>query len=158
MKAGIAVMAAGTLALAAGATPLDAQGFPTISTRQFTGGSAKLIVTGSFTISQELALNPQGGFGDGEVTWIPFGVSGSDQPNALITYGETKEIGITVGRGKLIATGGITPGEPSQCSGKVEVTATLIAGRYTCKGVSSYDPGTGKMGKVDIDITFTAKS
>ncbi|MGQ0703822.1 MAG: hypothetical protein ACT4PM_11885 [Gemmatimonadales bacterium] len=105
-----------------------------------------------------MALNPQGGFGDGEATWIPFGVSGSDQPTALITYGEPKEIGITVSRGKLIATGGIMPGEPSQCSGKVEVTAKLISGRYTCKGVSSYDPATGKMGKVDIDITFTAKS
>jgi hypothetical protein len=53
-----------------------------------------------------------------------------------------------VARGKLTATAGITPGEKSLCTGKVEVTAKLISGQYTCKGVTSYDPATSKMGKV----------
>ena len=78
-------------------------------------------------------------------------------PNALITYGETGEIGITVGRGKLMATGGIMPGEESECSGKVKVTATLISGEYVCAGVTSFDPATG-LGTVDIKVRFTAKS
>jgi hypothetical protein len=145
-----------TLAALAGRLP--GQGFPTISQRQFAGGTAKLIVTGSFSISEDVPINVQASFGDGEATWLQFGNSGSEQPNVLITYGESREIGISVGRGKLIATGGIMPGETSQCSGKVEVSAKLISGRYSCRGVSSYDPATGKMGKVDIDITFTAKS
>ena len=29
--------------------------------------------------------------------WLQFGVSGSNEPNALVTHGETKEIGIIVG-------------------------------------------------------------
>jgi hypothetical protein len=144
--------------LAALAGQLPGQGFPTISQRQFAGGTAKLIVTGSFSISEDVPINVQASFGDGEATWLQFGNSGSEQPNVLITYGESREIGISVGRGKLIATGGIMPGETPQCSGNVDVSAKLISGKYSCRGVSSYDPATGKMGKVDIDITFTAKS
>ena len=106
------VVAAG-LWLAAGSSPAAGQTgeFPTISERQFTGGSAKVTVTGTTKISQDIPLNAKASYGDGEVTWLQFGESGAAGPNALITYGETKEIGISVGQGKFIATGGITPGE-----------------------------------------------
>ncbi|MEO7474226.1 MAG: hypothetical protein ABIY46_02735, partial [Gemmatimonadales bacterium] len=73
--------------------PAQTSGFPSISERQFTGGSAKVTVTGSTTIAQEIPLNTQASYGDGEMTWLQFGASGSAEPNALITYGETKEIG-----------------------------------------------------------------
>jgi hypothetical protein len=62
-----------------------------------------------------------------------------------------------VGKGKFLATGGIVPGEDSLCSGKVQVTGTLISGDYTCVGVTSHDPAS-EMGKVDIKLRFTAKS
>jgi hypothetical protein len=58
-----------------------------------------------------------------------------------------------VSKGKLIAIG-----EAPQCSGKVQVTGTSIAGQYTCSGVTSYDPATGKMAEVNIQIQFTAQS
>jgi hypothetical protein len=38
------------------------------------------------------------------------------------------------------------------------VTGVSIVGKYSCKGVSSYDPSTGRMGKVDIEIKLTAQS
>lgn len=63
-----------------------------------------------------------------------------------------------MGKGKLTATGGIIPGEESQCSGKVKVTGTAVTGDYACTGVTSYDPATGKMGTVDIKVQFSAKS
>jgi hypothetical protein len=130
---------------------------PAISERQFTGGSVKVTVTGSTTIDQELAINTKASYGDGRMTWLQFGESGAEAPNVLITYGETGETGITVGKGKFIATGGIIPGEDSQCSGKVQVTATSISGDYACVGVTSLDAGF-KMGKVDIKVRFTSKS
>jgi hypothetical protein len=145
-----------TLAGLPAAAAAQTSGFPTISQRQYTGGSAKVTVTGSAKIDTEIPLNAQASVSDGESTWLQFGASGSAEPNALITYGDTKEIGITVGKGKLIATGGIMPGEKSDCAGKVQVTETLISGEYTCKGLTSYVPGEG-MGKVDIKVTFTAK-
>lgn len=148
----------GLVLFLAGATALRAQDFPKISTRQFVDGSAKVQVTGAFTVNEDVKINTQASYGDGEVTWLQFGASGSDKPNATITYGETKEIGITVAKGKLTATGGIMPGEKSECSGKVEVSPKLVSGKYICRGVTSYDPATGKQGKVDIEITFTAKS
>jgi hypothetical protein len=152
-------VAAAGLVTAALASPVGAQtgGVPTISSRQFVGGSAKVTVRGSVQIDQEVAINTQASFGDGEMTWLQFGASGSETPNALITYGNG-EVGITVGRGKFLATAGIVPGEAPQCSGKVDVTGALVSGHYTCAGVVSHDAATSKMGKVDIEVRFTAKS
>ena len=145
--------------LAVLASSLQAQAFPKISGRSYIDGTAKVVVTGSFTISDDIAINKQASFGDGEMTWIQFGVSGADEPNALITYNTaSKEVGFIFGRGKKTTTAGIMEGEPSPCSGKTDVAAKLVSGHYVCKGVTSYDPATGRMGKVDIEITFTAKS
>jgi hypothetical protein len=142
------------LFLALGPSPAGAQAGvpPAISQRQFTGGSVKVSVTGSVKIDQEIAINTKASYADGEMTWLQFGESGSEAPEALITYGETGETGISVGKGKFVATGGIIPGEKSECSGR-----TLVSGDYTCAGVTSHDPATG-MGKVDIKVRFTAKS
>ena len=152
-------VAAAGLALAVLASPAGGQTgrVPTISSRQFVGGSAKVTVSGSVQIDQEVAINTQASFGDGEMTWLQFGASGSEAPNVLITY-QPGEVGIIVGRGKSTATAGIITGEDPQCSGKADVTATSVSGHYTCVGVVSYDPATSKMGKVDIEIHFTAKS
>ena len=141
------------------ASPAAAQtaSFPTISGRTFTGGSAKVTVTGFTTITKEIPINTQASFGDGESTWLQFGASGSAEPNALITYSQTKETGITIGEGKFIVTGGIMYGEQPQCSGKVSVTATLVSGSYACTGLTSKQ-ASGGMGTVDVKVTFTAQS
>ena len=141
-----------------GARPALGQAYPPISARQFTGGSVKIVVTGSFSVNADVPINTQASIGAGDMTWLQFGVSGSSAPEALITYGDNKETGVTVGSGKHVATGGMMPGEKPTCSGKVEVTATLISGHYVCKGLSSHDSSTGKLGKVDVEVTFTARS
>jgi hypothetical protein len=134
------------------------QAYPPISARTFTGGSIKIVVTGSFRVDTDVPINTQASVGAGDMTWLQFGVSGSNEPEALITYGDNKETGVTVGSGKQVATGGMMPGEKPTCSGKVEVTATLISGHYICKGLSSHDSSTGKLGKVDVEVSFTARS
>lgn len=146
------------LLLAASAFPAESQPtIPTISQRTFTGGSARVVVTGSFQVDQDIPINTQASFGDGEMTWLQFGVSGSAEPNALITY-QPQEVGISASVGKRIATAGIMVGEKSACTGKAEVTPTSVTGQYTCTGVTSYDPTTGKMGTVKIEVRFIAKS
>jgi hypothetical protein len=141
------------------AGPLAAQDErpPAISQRQFSGGSAKVTVTGSFTIDQDIPINAQASFGDGGSTWLQFGVSGAAEPNILITYGETGETGIIVGKEKWSATGGVMPGEKSDCAGTMKVTPTLVSGEDTCRDITSYQPGKG-MAKVDIKVAFSAKS
>jgi hypothetical protein len=129
---------------------------PKCSGRYFVGGSAKVTVTGSFQIDADVAINAKASFGDGEMTWIQFGVSGAADPNALITYGE-QGIGIIVGLGKHTATAEPSA-ENAACTGEVKVTASSVAGQYSCTGVASYNPATGKMGKVNITIRFTATS
>ena len=78
------LVAAG-LVLAVLASPAGGQtgGFPTITSRYFAGGSAKVTVSGSVAIDQEVAINTNASFGDGEMTWLQFGASGSEAPNAL---------------------------------------------------------------------------
>ena len=153
-------LAAAALTLTAGVAPSLAQAsaFPAISARQYTGGSVHVTVTGSAKIEQEEPINPQASIGDGEMTWLQYGASGSESPNSLITYGQTGEVGVSVGQGKFTVTAGVTPGEKPQCDGKTEVTPSLVSGNYTCRGVTSYDAATGQMGKVDVVVHFTAKS
>lgn len=149
-----ASVAATGLLLAVLALPIGGQEpvkIPTISSRYFVSGSAKVTVSGSFQIDQDVAINTAASYGDGEYTWLQFGISGSEAPNALITYGDG--VGINVGRGKRTVTA-----EGDHCTGKVEVTKALVSGLYTCVGVISYDAATRQMGKVDIQIRFTAKS
>ena len=141
-------------------SPAGGQGKPpVISTRQFTSGSAKVSVTGSFAVDQDIAINTMASFGDGGKTWFQFGASGSAEPNAAITVDtELGEIGIVVAKGKLLATGGIMVGEKSECSGQMDVKPKVVTGTYTCTGLTSHDPVTSRMGKVNVTIVFTAKT
>jgi hypothetical protein len=132
--------------------------YPTISSRQFTAGSIEVRVTGSQNIDEKIPINSQASIGDGEVTYLQYGASGSESPNSLITYTQTGEVGVSVGKGKFIVTAGVTPGEKPQCEGKTEVAPTLITGNYICRGITSYDAATGTMGKVDVVVAFTAQS
>jgi hypothetical protein len=45
-------------------------GRPAISERQFTGGSAKVTVTGSAKIDEDIAINTKASYGDGGMTWL----------------------------------------------------------------------------------------
>ena len=151
------LLALAWITCAAAAHAQTTSGFPTISQRQYTGGSMKLTVSGSETMDTDIPLNHQASFSDGEVSWIQFGVSGSAEPNVLITYGQSQEIGVSVGKGKFVATGGITPGEKSPCAGTVTVTKTTLEGQYTCTGIVSHDPAKG-LGKVSFTVRFTTTS
>jgi hypothetical protein len=131
--------------------------FPTISTRQFVSGSAVVKVTGSFQIDAEIPISGSS-WGEPDKTWLQYGLSGTAEPEATITF-DPYEIGIIVGLNKKTATAGIQKGDAKpQCTGKVEVTPKLITGHYTCPGVTSYDPGTRQMGTVNIEVRFTARS
>ena len=123
---------------------------PVISQRTFAAGTAHVVVTGSFSFTADIALNIPASISDGEETWLQYGASGSDVPNALFKVSPT-EIGIIVGQGKPSATAG-----NDTCQGKLDVTAASVSGRYVCKGVTSYDPRSGQMGTVNIDINLTA--
>jgi hypothetical protein len=122
----------------------------TISARYYGGGMVRMVVTGSIQINDSVAINQPASFSDGEMTWLQYGASGAATPNLLITYNESG-YGIGVGLGKKIATA-----EPQHCTGSTQVKPDVITGEYRCKGVTSYDAGTGRMGNVDIHVIFTA--
>ena len=115
---------------------------PKISGRSFVSGSARVTVTGSFQIDADVAINATASFGDGEMTWIQFGVSGAEEPNALITYGD-QGIGIIVGLGKNTATAEPLA-EGAACTGEVNVTTSSVSGQYTCRGWGRTTPPRGR--------------
>jgi hypothetical protein len=125
---------------------------PVVSTRGYVGGSANVVVTGAFQVHADIPINKQASISDGEMTWLQYGVSGAAEPNMLLTV-STYEVGFGVSKGKAIATAGA-----EDCTGDMVVGEKQINGKYSCKGVTSYDPGTGQMGEVDIEIRFTALS
>jgi hypothetical protein len=125
---------------------------PIVSARSYLGGSAKVTVTGSFEINEVIPINTAASFSDGEMTWLQYGASGSEAPNALLTI-SPDEVGLNVGRGKPTATAGA-----DICTGGLQVTANSIKGQYKCPDVTSYDPRSGKMSKVNIQIDLTAIS
>lgn len=136
--------------VAATATAAAPAKIPTISPRTYASGTAHVIVTGTFAFTADIILNIPASISDGEDTWLQYGASGSDTPNALLTVHPT-EIGLVVGQGKSSATAG-----NDECQGKLDVTLATVSGHYTCKNVTSYDPRSGKMGTVNIDISLTA--
>ena len=144
---GLIAMATATSA----AEPVGAK-LPVISGRTYVAGSAKVKVTGTFQFNADIPINKQASFGDGEMTWIQYGVSGAEEPNLLVTV-SLYELGFGIGLGKQAATAG---GE--QCTGDMDVKPTMITGHYKCLGIMSYDPRDGKMGRVDIEIDMTAGS
>lgn len=125
---------------------------PVISARTYVGGSAKVTVTGSFQINDSVPINTQASLSDGEMTWLQYGASGSEAPNALVTI-SLDEVGINVARGKPTATIGA-----ENCTGDMNVTGNSITGHYKCPNVTSYDPRSGQMATVNIEIDFTAMS
>jgi hypothetical protein len=148
IAAGIVVVAA----LVAAAPAHTAGGIPTISPRGYVGGSVKVAVSGSFKINADIPINKQASMSDGEMTWLQYGVSGAAEPNLLLTV-SSYEVGFGVSRGKAMATAGA-----EDCTGDMVVGERQINGKYSCKGVTSYDPSSGRMGTVDIEIHFTALS
>jgi hypothetical protein len=139
-------------ALAAVAPAGTADGVPTISPRGYVGGSAKVTVSGSFKINADIPINKQASMSDGEMTWLQYGVSGAAEPNMLLTV-SSYEVGFGVARGKATATAGA-----EDCTGDMVVAPQQVHGKYNCKGITSYDPSTGQMGTVDIEIQFVATS
>jgi hypothetical protein len=125
---------------------------PPISARSFTGGSVQVSVSGMFTIDSAIAINTAASFGDGNFTWLQYGDSGSDEPNALVTSGES-EVGVIVGLGSYTATG-----TSAECSWQFDVTDTSVSGTFSCAGVTGYNPADGSLGTVDIEVDFTADS
>ncbi|MDH4126514.1 MAG: hypothetical protein OEW64_11905 [Gammaproteobacteria bacterium] len=125
---------------------------PVISARTYVTGSAMVRVTGMFEVDEEVPLNIPASISDGEMTWLQFGNSGSDAPNALITV-SLYEVGVSVARGRPIATAGA-----ENCTGGMDITADSVAGHYSCPDVPAYDPADGRMASVDIEIDFTAGS
>ncbi len=127
-----------------------------ISSRTYTGGSVQVKITGFFPVDGTQQLNLPASLTDDDQTWLQYGVSGAPELNVLFTNSTSMaEHGLTIGVGPHTLTAVSTSGE---CETKVEVTPTLVAGRFSCKGTTAYDKQTGQMGEVDLEVEFDARS
>jgi hypothetical protein len=127
-----------------------------ISARTYTSGSVRAKVTGFFEADGTQEINRPASITDDDQTWIQYGVSGAQELNVLFTNSTAMaENGVNIGIGPYTVTATSTSGE---CRTKVDVTPTLVSGRYSCTGTTAYNNQTGQMGEVDIEIEFSAIS
>jgi len=132
--------------------PISDVEVPVISARTYTTGHIQLSVSGHFDIEASPELDTQASISDGGYSWIQYGTSGSETPNATVTIGNG-DMGISVAVGRYIATGTST-----ECSMTTNVTATKVTGHFTCPKVTGYNQADRSMGNVTIEIDFEAIS
>jgi hypothetical protein len=132
--------------------PISDVEVPVISARTYTSGYIRLNVSGHFDIDASPELDTRASISDGGYTWIQYGASGSEAPNATVTIGNG-DIGISVAVGRNIATGTST-----ECSMTTTVTPTTVSGHFTCPKVTGYNQADRSMGNVAIEIEFEAQS
>ena len=138
-------------AIAAG-LPMPDEEIPVISDRTYTIGHMQLSVSGFFDINASPALNTQASITSDGYTWIQYGASGEELPNATVTVGGG-DMGISVAVGRYVATG-----TTIECEITMEVTATKVSGHYSCPKVTGYNQADGSMGDVEIEVDFEATS
>lgn len=127
-----------------------------ISPRTYTGGTVTAKVTGFFEVDGSQTLNVPASITDEDQTWLQYGVSGSQELDVLFTNSQSMaEHGVTVGMGPWSVTTTSTSGE---CKTEVDVTPTLVKGRYSCTGSTGYNNQTRQMGEVDVEVEFSAGS
>ncbi|MGB5132155.1 MAG: hypothetical protein WBO00_06045 [Steroidobacteraceae bacterium] len=127
-----------------------------ISKRTYTTGIVKTKVTGFFEVDGSQDLNKPASITDDGSTWIQYGVSGAQDLNVLFTNAEDMaENGVNIGVGPYTVTATSTSGE---CRTKFDVQPVTITGHYSCTGSTGYNNKTGEMGKVDIEVDFSAGS
>ena len=132
--------------------PISDVEVPVISARTYATGHARLKVSGHFDIDASPGLDTKASISDGGYTWIQYGTSGSETPNATVTIGNG-DMGISVAVGRHVATGTST-----ECTMTTEVTAAKVGGHFQCPKVTGYNQADGSMGDVTIEIDFEASS
>ena len=127
-----------------------------ISNRTYTGGSVQTKVTGFFEVDGNQDLNKPASITDDGHTWLQYGVSGAPELNVLFTNDESMaENGVNIGVGPYTVTATSTSGE---CRTTFEVSPATISGHFSCTGSTGYNKDSGQMGKVDIEVDFSAGS
>jgi hypothetical protein len=132
--------------------PMPDEEIPVISDRTYTAGHMQLRVSGFFDIDASPALDTRASITSDGHTWIQYGASGEEPPNATVTVGEG-DMGIGVSVGRYVATG-----TTIECEIVIEVTPTKVSGHYSCPKVTGYNPADGSMGDVKIELDFEATS
>jgi len=127
-----------------------------ISNRTYTSGSVHAKVTGFFAADGSQDLNKPASITDDGHTWLQYGASGAPELNVLFTNDESMaENGVNIGIGPYTVTATSTSGE---CKTKFDVAPATVSGHYSCTGSTGYDKNSGQMGKVDIEVDFSAGS
>jgi hypothetical protein len=123
---------------------------PVVSARTYVSGQMKIDVSGHFDIDDVIQLDPVASISDGDYTWIQYGTSGGEAPNATVTIGGG-DISVSVAVGRYVATAAST-----DCEMETDVTPTSVTGHFTCPEVSGYNQADRSMDNVAIEVEFDA--
>ena len=125
-----------------------------ISNRTYTAGTAQVKLSGFVESNGSQTLNLPASISDAGHTWLQYGVSGSQELDVLFTNDEELvESGVTIGVGPRTVT--VVSGD---CQTKFDVTPTTVTGHFSCPKSTGYDPKSGQMGDVSVEVDFNATS
>ena len=130
--------------------PMSDIDIPVVSARTYVSGQMRIDVSGHFDIDGVIELDRVASISDGDYTWLQYGTSGGEAPNATVTIGGG-DISVSVAVGRYVATATST-----QCEMETDVTPTTVAGHFTCPEVTGYNQEDRSMDNVAIEVEFDA--
>lgn len=136
-------------------TPGPGTSIPTISARTYSAGSTPVTVSGSFSFSSTIALQPHNSFSDGVETTLHYGFQ-LESGGVLLGFSQrpgADGFSLNVNYGTWMAT---YVGEG--CTWEVEVTDVTLSGHVSCTDIPAVSEPDGATGTVDIELDFTADS
>ena len=125
---------------------------PAISARTYTGGSIHVKVSGFFEVDGSQELYKPASLTADNHTWLQYGNSDMPGVDVTVTSNES-ESGVSIGNGPYQVVGGT-----DDCKITFDVTPSLVSGHFSCADVTGRNQNSGQMGKVNVELTFHAKS
>jgi hypothetical protein len=135
--------------------PGTANEVPVISARDYSGGSAPVTVTGSFSFDSTVALDTPATFSDGTQTSLSYAYN-LESGGILLAFSDldgAEGLGLNVAVGPWIAT---YMGQG--CSWEIEVTAVRVSGNISCTDIPATNQDDGTTGTIDVELDFSADS
>ncbi|HEX5766515.1 MAG TPA: hypothetical protein VFY27_13195 [Woeseiaceae bacterium] len=123
---------------------------PVVSARTYVSGQMEIDVSGHFEIDGVMELDRVASISDGDYTWLQYGTSGGEAPNATVTIGGG-DISVSVAVGRYVATATST-----ECEMETDVTPTSVTGHFNCPEVAGYNQDDRSMENVAIEVEFDA--
>jgi hypothetical protein len=120
---------------------------PEVSDRYYDSGDASTTVTGPFSLTDQIAIDPVASYSQDGLSWISFNDGGDAE--ILVVFGEP-ENSVTVAQGTNVAIG-----RDDACNFDITVTASSVSGSISCAAADVMNGSEPSGQTVRIELQFS---